>query len=72
MTKLEAGAIVAKREMIDLGEIVGTALQRAARVLANHRVRIDMAQDLPMLLLDFVLLASLVQSARQRCQIRSA
>jgi two-component system sensor histidine kinase KdpD len=55
MTKLEAGAIAPKREMIDLGEIVGTALQRAARVLAQHRVKIDLAQDLPMLRLDFVL-----------------
>jgi two-component system sensor histidine kinase KdpD len=55
MTKLEAGAIAPKREMIDLGEIVGTALQRATRVLARHRVKIDMAQDLPMLRLDFVL-----------------
>ncbi len=55
MTKLEAGAIAPKREMIDLGEIVGTALQRAAKVLAYHRVKIDLAPDLPMLRLDFVL-----------------
>ncbi len=55
MTKLEAGAITAKREMIDVGEIIGTALQRATKVLANHRVKIDLAPDLPMLRLDFVL-----------------
>ncbi len=55
MTKLESGAIAPKREMIDLSEIVGTALQRAARVLANHRVKVDLASDLPMLKLDFVL-----------------
>ena len=41
--------------MIDLGEIVGTALQRAGKVLANHRVKVDMPGDLPMLRLDFVL-----------------
>ncbi len=56
MTKLEAGTIAPKREMIDLGEVVGTALQRAGKVLANHRVTIDLAPDLPMLALDFVLL----------------
>jgi len=55
MTKLEAGAIAPKQEMIDLGEIVGTALQRAGKVLANHRVKVDLASDLPMLRLDFVL-----------------
>jgi two-component system, OmpR family, sensor histidine kinase KdpD len=55
MTKLESGAIAPKQEMIDLGEIVGTALQRAGKVLANHRVKVDLAGDLPMLRLDFVL-----------------
>jgi two-component system sensor histidine kinase KdpD len=55
MTKLESGAIAPKQEMIDLGEIVGTALQRAGKVLANHRVKVDLAADLPMLRLDFVL-----------------
>ena len=55
MTKLESGAIAPKREMIDLGEILGTALQRAAKVLADHRVKIDLAPELPMLGLDYVL-----------------
>jgi two-component system sensor histidine kinase KdpD len=55
MTKLESGAIAPKREMIDLGEIVGTALQRAGKVLADHRVKVDLPGDLPMLRLDFVL-----------------
>jgi two-component system sensor histidine kinase KdpD len=55
MTKLESGAITPKQEMIDLGEIVGTALQRAGKVLANHRVKVDLPADLPMLRLDFVL-----------------
>ncbi len=55
MTKLESGAIAPKQEMIDLAEIVGTALQRAGKVLANHRVKVDLAGDLPMLRLDFVL-----------------
>ena len=55
MTKLEAGAVTPKSELIDLAEIVGTALQRAAKVLTNHKVKIDIAADLPMLSLDFVL-----------------
>jgi two-component system sensor histidine kinase KdpD len=55
MTKLESGAIAAKEEMIDLAEIVGTALQRAGKVLARHRVKVDLGGDLPMLRLDFVL-----------------
>ncbi len=55
MTKLESGAIAPRQEMIDLAEIVGTALQRAGKVLSNHRVKVDLGGDLPMLRLDFVL-----------------
>jgi len=39
----------------DPGEIVGTALNRASKILARHRVEIDLAAGLPMLALDAVL-----------------
>jgi two-component system, OmpR family, sensor histidine kinase KdpD len=55
MTKLEAGALAPKSELIDLGEIVGTVLQRASKVLTRHHVKIDIAPDLPMIRLDFVM-----------------
>jgi len=55
MTRLEAGAIAPKAEPIDLGEIIGTALRRAGKVLGRHRVTLNVAPDLPMLRLDFVL-----------------
>jgi len=55
MTKLEAGAIKPNAALHDLGEIVGTALERTSKILAQHRVEIDLAADLPMLELDAVL-----------------
>jgi two-component system, OmpR family, sensor histidine kinase KdpD len=55
MTRLESGAIDVKTVLVDPGEIVGTALQRAHRLLADHRVEIDLAPDLPMLRLDYLL-----------------
>src|SRR5712671_5432756 len=55
MTRLEAGVLETKSAMIDLSEIVGTALQRAAKVLENHRVSVDLEADLPMVRVDFVL-----------------
>jgi two-component system sensor histidine kinase KdpD len=55
MTRLEAGAIEPRRDLIDLGDVVGSALERAAKVLARHRVAVDLASDLPMLKLDPVL-----------------
>src|SRR6516164_8282288 len=55
MTKLESGAIVANAGLHDLGEIVGSALERTGKILARHRVEVEIAPDLPMLELDAVL-----------------
>jgi len=56
MTRLESGAIDLKPELADLAEIVGTALQRSAKLLAAHRVEIELDPDLPMLRTDYLLL----------------
>ncbi|MFC7697784.1 MULTISPECIES: sensor histidine kinase [Bradyrhizobium] len=55
MTKLESGAIVPNAALHDLGEIVGSALRRAAKILTAHKVELESAADLPMLQLDAVL-----------------
>jgi two-component system, OmpR family, sensor histidine kinase KdpD len=55
MTKLEAGAITPNVAFHDLGEIVGSALRRASRILVRHEVELELAPDLPMLELDAVL-----------------
>ena len=54
MTKLESGAIVPNSSPHDLGEIVGSALQRASKILVHHKVELELATDLPMLELDAV------------------
>src|SRR6202043_3755429 len=50
-----SGAVELKLELIDVAEIVGSALQRAGKVLAEHQVEVDLGPDLPMLHLDAVL-----------------
>jgi two-component system sensor histidine kinase KdpD len=55
MTKLESGAIVPNLALHDMGELVGAALQRASVILADHKVEVNLAADLPMLRLDAVL-----------------
>jgi two-component system, OmpR family, sensor histidine kinase KdpD len=55
MTRLESGAVKPKTALHDIGEIVGTALERAGKVLAHHKVEVELAPDLPMLDLDPVL-----------------
>jgi two-component system, OmpR family, sensor histidine kinase KdpD len=55
MTRLESGAIELRFELLDVGEVIGAALQRAAGVLADHRVEVTVPPALPMLRLDAVL-----------------
>src|SRR5271168_1048850 len=55
MTKLESGAIKPNTARHDVGEIVGSALHRAGKILIHHRVSLELAADLPMLELDAVL-----------------
>ncbi len=55
MTRLESGAIELKLDLIDVAEIIGAALQRAANVLARHHVEVTVEPELPMLRLDVVL-----------------
>ena len=39
----------------DIGEIIGSALRRASRILSRHKIALELAPDLPMLELDAVL-----------------
>ena len=55
MTKLESGAVAPNAAPHDLGEVVGSALERASKMLAEHRVEVDLAKDLPMIQIDPVL-----------------
>ena len=56
MTRLESGAVTRHLEPIDLSELIGSTLTRAAKMLAAHTVALDVAADLPLLALDGVLL----------------
>jgi two-component system, OmpR family, sensor histidine kinase KdpD len=55
MTKLEAGAVVPNSALHDIGEIVGSALERAGKILSQHRIEVDLGKDLPMVQIDPVL-----------------
>ena len=82
MTRLESGAIRPNSGPVDLAEVVGSALERAGKILAGHTVEVDLAADLPMLELDAVLfeqvLFNLLDNAAKyapagsRIQVRAA
>jgi two-component system, OmpR family, sensor histidine kinase KdpD len=55
MTRLESGAVIPKLAPHDLSEIIGSTLQRTAKILRHHAVNLDLATDAPMVPLDGVL-----------------
>ncbi|OAP39834.1 histidine kinase [Sinorhizobium glycinis] len=55
MTRIESGATEPNASIHDVGDIVGTALRRAGKMIARHKAAIDIPTDLPMLKLDPVL-----------------
>jgi two-component system sensor histidine kinase KdpD len=55
MTRLDAGAVVVKREPVDVGDLVATAVRRAQPLLRAHRVVTSVASDTPPVDIDFVL-----------------
>jgi two-component system sensor histidine kinase KdpD len=55
MTKLESGAVRPNKAPHEIGEIVGTALQRADKVLSGHGIEVELAPDMPMVDVDPVL-----------------
>jgi two-component system, OmpR family, sensor histidine kinase KdpD len=55
MTRLDAGAIAPKREAVDAGDLISTALRRAMPLLKDKVVAPSVPPGLPPLSLDFVL-----------------
>ncbi len=55
MTRLDAGAIGPRTEMVDISDVVGSAMNGAERLLERHEVVLDIPAELPMVRLDFVL-----------------
>lgn len=56
MTRIESGAVELNLSPHYIGDIVGAALHRAAKILARHKVHVTVPADLPMVRLDAVLL----------------
>src|ERR1700748_575628 len=54
MTRLESGAVVPNTALHDVGEIVGSALRRAGKILAQHKVSLPLHGKLPIVELDAV------------------
>ena len=60
MTRFESGGVELRRDFYPLEEIVGTVLQRMERQLEGRAVLTDLAENLPMVFVDDVLLGQVL------------
>lgn len=60
MTRLESGAMHPNASLHFPGDIIGSALRRAGRLLAQHRLDVALPPDLPMLWIDAVLFEQVI------------
>ncbi|MDB5984972.1 MAG: sensor histidine kinase KdpD [Nevskia sp.] len=56
MTQLDAGALVPNKQSCDLQDLVNTAVRRCGKQLSNHKIRLNIPPNLPLLILDDVLM----------------
>jgi len=55
MTKLRSGAVMPNSGLHNLGEVIGSALKRASKILAGHHVEVELVNDVSMVDIDPVL-----------------
>jgi two-component system sensor histidine kinase KdpD len=76
MARIEAGELHPVKEWSSVSEMIDTVLDRCAATLANHRVRVQLKEALPLVKVDARLLASalanLLENAAQYSEAQSA
>ena len=67
MTRLDTGAIKVDRDWAALSEIVGAVLARLGERLAEHRVIVELPDDLPLIRVDATLIEQAVANLLENC-----
>jgi two-component system sensor histidine kinase KdpD len=60
MTRVESGALVPRMQWADVEDLISTSLDAAHRRLRNHEIYADIADVLPLVQVDFVLMESVL------------
>jgi two-component system sensor histidine kinase KdpD len=75
MTRLESGALKPRTGLNEFSDVIGAVLRRASKILAAHRVKVDLPTGLPLVALDMVLfeqvLFNLLDNAAKHAPIGS-
>jgi two-component system sensor histidine kinase KdpD len=62
MTRLEAGALHLNREATDMQDLIGAVTRQMASGLCDHPLQVDLPPDLPLVTLDAVLIAQVLEN----------
>lgn len=60
MTRVESGAMVPRLQLADVDDLIGTCLDNAQRRLEKYNVYVDVAERLPLVNIDFVLMETVL------------
>ncbi|SFK60719.1 sensor histidine kinase [Methylocapsa palsarum] len=60
MSRIESGALAPRRELVDIGEAVRSAIERSAKVFPKQTVSVSIARDLPLIRGDSALLGQVL------------
>jgi two-component system sensor histidine kinase KdpD len=60
MTRIESGAIKLHCEPGDIQDVIGTALEQLGKRVADHEIKINIPEDLPLISMDFTLIVQVV------------
>ncbi len=62
MSRLESGAIRLNREPVDIQDLIGAVTQQVAAELCTHQLIVEIPNDLPLVNLDDVLIAQVLEN----------
>lgn len=62
MTRVESGAMVPRLQLADVDDLIGTCLDNAQRRLEKYDVYVDVAERLPLVNIDFVLMETVLMN----------
>jgi two-component system sensor histidine kinase KdpD len=60
MTRIESGAIKLHQEPGDIQDLIGTALEQLGKRTENHKIKVDIPPDFPLVPMDFALLVQVI------------
>jgi two-component system sensor histidine kinase KdpD len=60
LSRLEAGALQPRKDLCEVQDVIGAALEQLGTAAANRAIQVELAPDLPFIRMDFVLIVQVI------------